>query len=211
MPLPSQTSFESTKLPPGLSLEGLGKTRTSFKSPDGPMVDPVAGGRFLCLDDPEAVNGFRMRLNPAAARKFDGLRAISARSGVPTLAADGARLICRSVTMPRGARLSFAWHFMVWGDMPWNDFAAFEAVPDTPSDYGVGRYVLCDLAELAVSGRRSSDWRIATWTLAEAFQGTLVWTVANGQEVTDPAITVCADEAFANPPALLLDDIRVRT
>lgn len=210
MALPNHTSFEAIKLPSGLTLEGLGKTRKSFKSPDGPMVDPVAGSRFLCLDDPESVNAFRMRLNPAAAKRFDGLRAISPRSGIPTLAADGARLICRNVSLAKNSRLSFAWHFMVWGDLPWNDFAAFEAVPDTPTDYGLSRYVLCDLAELAMSSRRSSDWRIATWTLAENFQGTLIWTVANGQEVTDPAITFCADEAFANPPALLIDDIRVR-
>lgn len=174
------------------------------------MIDPIAGSRFLCLDDPEAVNAFRMRINPNAAKQFDGLRALSPRSGVPTLAADGARLIARNVTLSKGARLSFAWHFMVWGDMPWNDFASFEAVPDAPAAYGVSRYVLCDLAELALGGRRASDWRIATWTLTNDFSGSLIWTVANGQEVTDASITMCADEAFANPPALLIDDIRVK-
>lgn len=210
MALPQSTSFESAKLPVGFVTEGLARTRQTIKSPDGPMVDPVAGSRFLCLDDPEAVNGFRMRLDPAAAKRFDGLRATSPRSGVPTLAADGARLLCRNVTLAKGTRLSFAWHFMVWGDMPWNDFAAFEAVPTAPAAFGISRYVLCDLAELALAGRRASDWRIATWTLAQEFFGTLIWTVANGQEVTDASITVCADEAFANPAALLIDDIRVK-
>jgi len=209
MAIPQNTSFESSKFPAGFVAEGMAKTRRSFKSPDGPMVDPVAGSRFLCLDDPEAVNGFRMRLDPNAAKRFDGLRATSPRSGVPTLAADGARLVYRNAKLLKGTRLSFAWHFMVWGDMPWNDFAAFEAIPDAPAAYGVSRYVLCDLAELALAGRRASDWRIATWTLNQDFAGTLIWTVANGQEVTDAAITVCADEAFANPPALLIDDIRV--
>lgn len=211
MALPSSTSFETSKLPAGFVTEGLAKTRTTIKSPDGPMVDAVAGSRFLCLDDPEAINAFRVRLNPAAAKKFDGLRATSPRSGVPTLAADGARLVYRNAKLKKGNKLSFAWHFMVWGDMPWNDFASFEAVPDAPADYGVSRYVLCDLAELAMAGRRASDWRIATWALSADFTGTLIWTVANGQEVTDASVTVCAEEAFTNPAALLLDDIRVRS
>lgn len=210
MALPRVTSFESVKLPAGFVTEGLARTRTTIKSPDGPMVDAVAGARFLCLDDPDAVNAFRMRTDPSAAKRFDGLRALSPRSGVPTLAADGARLLCRNVSLKSGNRVSFAWHFMVWGDMPWNDFASFEAVPNAPADYGVARHVLCDLAELALGGRRSSDWRIATWTLTADFSGTLIWTVANGQEVTDASITTCADEAFSNPPALLIDDIRVR-
>jgi len=210
MALSPHTSFESRKLPSGFVTEGLASTRASMKSPDGPMIDAIAGARFLCLDDPDAVNGFRMRIDPDSAKRFDGLRVVSPRSSVPTLAADGARLICPDVKMPKGSRLSFAWHFMVWGDMPWNDFATFEAVPDAPTDYGVSRYVLCDLAELAVGGRRSSEWRIATWQLSADFTGSLIWTVANGQEITDASVTECADEAFSNPAALLIDDIRFR-
>ncbi len=208
--LPSSMSFEQAKLPAGFVAEGIVKTRKTIKSPDGPMVDAVAGSRFACLDDPEAVDAFRFRTNPNAAKRFDGLRVVPSRSGVPTLAADGARLVYPKADLKRGTRLSFAWQFMVWGDLPWNDFATFEAVPDTPADYGLSRFVLSDLAELATAGRRSSDWRIATWTLSANFVGTLIWTVANGEEMTHVGMTMCSEEAFTNPPALLLDDIRVR-
>ena len=51
--------------------------------------------------------------------------------------------------------------------------------------------------------------RQTQWELLHDFSGTLAWTVANGQEVTDPAMIECEPEAYANPAALLLDDIRV--
>lgn len=52
MALSPYSSFETTKLPNGFVTEGLAETRTGIKSPDGPMVDAIAGERFLCPDDP---------------------------------------------------------------------------------------------------------------------------------------------------------------
>ncbi|MGB5777835.1 MAG: hypothetical protein WBH10_02025 [Allopontixanthobacter sediminis] len=173
------------------------------------MIAPVAGRRFVCLDDPEAIDSRRMRLDLNAAEDLTGLRVVSPRSGVPTLAADGASLICEEVSIAKGKRLVFAWHFMVWGDLPWNDFATFQAIPANPPSYGLSRHVLCDLAEMAMGGKRASGWLIATWTLTDDFAGTLLWTVANGQEVSDPTLLEPAEEAFANPPCLLIDDIRI--
>lgn len=209
MPLASgSNSFETAKLPKGFKTRGLVKTRTSIKSPDGHMVSPIAGNRFACIDDPEAVDARRMRLNPRAAENLVGV-VVRPQSGVPTIAADGASLICEGVQLKKGKRLVFAFNFMTWGDMPWNDFATFEALPTNPGSYGLQRHVLCDLADLAMAGRRASDWRLVTWTMADDFTGTLTWTVANGQEITDWTLLDPAAEAFSNPPALLIDDIRV--
>ena len=71
--------------------------------PDGEMVGPIAGGLFACLDDPEAVDARRMRLQPGRAKRFNGLRVRSQRSQVPTLGADGACLCypgVRLTTLP---------------------------------------------------------------------------------------------------------------
>ena len=50
--------------------------------------------------------------------------------------------------------------------------------------------------------------RIAAHTQEQVFEAADKL-AANGQEVTDPAMIECEPEAFANPGALLLDDIRV--
>ena len=209
MPLVSgSNSFENSKLPAGFKTRELVNTRKSIKSPDGQMVSAIAGSRFVCIDDPEAVDSRRMRTNPQAAENLAGV-VVRPRSGVPTIAADGASLICEGVQLKKGKRLVFAFNFMTWGDMPWNDFATFEAQPTNPGSYGVPRNVLCDLADLAMAGKRSTDWRLVTWNLSDDFTGTLIWTVANGQEITDWTLLDPAAEAFSNPPALLIDDIRV--
>lgn len=209
MPLSSSAiSFENSRLPSGFKSRGLVSTRTGLKSPDGQMVSAIAGRRFVCLDDPEAVDARRMRLEPHAAENLAGT-IVRPRSGVPTVGADGASLVCENVELKKGKRLVFAWNFMSWGDLPWNDFATFEAQTNNPGAYGVPRTVLSDLADLAMAGRRSTDWRLATWELTDDFNGTLIWTVANGQEITDWTLLDPAVEAFSNPPAMLIDDIRV--
>ena len=211
MPFPRKLSFETTRFPDGFIAEGLCKPRKRIKSPDGEMVGPIAGGLFACLDDPEAVDARRMRLQPGRAKRFNGLRVRSQRSQVPTLGADGACLSYPGVHLKKGERLVFGWHFMSWSELPWNDFAVFEAIADDSSGYGLAPHVLCDLAELVERShpRYASGWCVTQWELLHDFSGTLAWTVANGQEVTDPAMIDCEPEAFANPGALLLDDIRV--
>lgn len=210
MPLPSSAvSFERAALPAGFKAEGMVKARRSIKSPDGPMVDPISGQRFVCLDDPDDVDSRRMRNDPARALQLTNLRIVSPRSGLPTIGADGAKLICRDVQIKKGKRLVFAWHFMVWGDLPWNDFACFSAIPDQQDDYGLSLHVLMDLAELTNGGARATGWRLATWTTTADFSGTIEWIVANGQVINDPTLMEPAVEAFSNPPALLIDDIRV--
>lgn len=210
MPLLSNpVSFERAALPAGFKTEGMVNTRRSIKSPDGPMVEPISGQRFVCLDDPDDINAWRMRNDPAKALRLTNLRIVSPRSSLPTIGADGAKLICRDVQINKGQRLIFAWHFMVWGDLPWNDFACFEAIPSQQDGYGLSLRVLMDLAELANGGTRASDWRLSTWTATADFSGTIEWTVANGQVITDPTLLDPAVEAFSNPPALLIDDIRV--
>ena len=170
-------------------------------------MGPVTGGRFVCLDDPFDVDAFRYRLHPGAAKNMVGLT-VSPRSGVRTMAADGARLILEDATLKQGQRFQFAWNFMTWGDMPWNDFALFEAKPTAMGAYGIST-VLYDLAELAHANKRTTGWRIGTWIAASDFAGTLEWTVANGQAMTDPAILQPDPVAFTNPAALLIDAIRV--
>lgn len=183
------------------------QTMRSIKAPDGAKMEAVASRRFVCLDNPEAVDALRFRLNPDAALKLVGLQ-VTPQSGVRTMAADGAKLLCRNVEFSAGQRFQFAWNFMSWGDMPWNDFATFRAVPSAPQAYGRS-VVLADLAGLARANSRTTGWRFATWTVSAPFSGTLEWTVANGQTVTDPALDEPNELAFTNPPALLIDDIRV--
>lgn len=207
MPLPKSISFSQLVLPSGFQTEGVVKTLTRIKAPDGAMVGPVSGSRFVCLDDPFDVDAFRFRLRPGAAKNLVGLTVLP-RSGVRTMAADGAKLIFKDATLKQGQRFQFAWNFMTWGDMPWNDFALFEAKPDSAGVYGIS-IVLSDLEELAHTNKRTTGWRTAAWTAASDFTGALEWTVANGQEITNPAMTQPDSVAFTNPAALLIDAIRV--
>lgn len=207
MPFPKSISFTTIRLPDSFEIQGIVKTLTEIKGPDGAVVGPVGSSRFVCLDDPYDIDAFRFRLQPDTAQKFPTL-VVTPHSGIPTMAADGAKLIYKNAVLEKGKRFQFAWNFMTWGDRPWNDFALFEAKPKVVGGYGIS-IVLYDLAQLNHANQRTTGWRIALWTPAKDFDGTLEWTVANGQEIIDPAVTVPDPVAFTNPPALLIDAIRV--
>ncbi|MEL1264501.1 hypothetical protein [Pseudoxanthomonas putridarboris] len=205
-------TLQAPGLPSRFDYEGTVLRRSQIKAGRGEVATPVAWPQFVCIDDPDAVDDHAWRTPPAKDRayRFDGLRVKSPRSKLLTQAADGARLICRNVSLRKGDVLRFHWHFFSWGDdARWNDFAGFEMVPDDPDDYGQPLEVLCDLAELNNKGRKSSGWNEHGWEMLYPFKGSLIWIAANGQAVTNPNRFRLSSAAYTNPPALLLDDIRI--
>lgn len=204
--------LQAPGLPSRFDCEGNIDRRDRIKASLGEVYVCESWPKFVCLDDPDALapRG-RVRSDDARARayRFDGLRVRSPKSKVLTQAADGARLVCRNVELRKGQVLTYRWNFLAWGSMPWNDFAGFEMVPDDPADHGQPLEVLCDLAELANRGRKSSGWHEQSWELLHPFRGSLVWIAASGQAVTNPNHFRLSSSAYANPSALLLDDIRV--
>ena len=204
-------TLQAPGLPNRFDCEGTIVRRDRIKAAGGEVISPVASSKFICVDDPDAVDERRWRTEPAKsnAYRFDGLQVKSPRSNLLTQAADGARLVCRNVSLRTGQVLRFSWNFFTWGSLPWNDFAGFEMVPDHPGAAGQPLEVLCDLAELSNKGRTSSGWYDQAWEIRSPFQGSLVWIAASGQSVTNPARFRLASAAYTNPPALLLDDIRV--
>lgn len=204
-------TLQAPGLPSRFDFEGTVSRRSKIKAAGGEMVRPVAWNQFVCIDDPDAVDGDRVRTEPAKsnAHRFNGLRVRSPATHKLIQAADGARLLCRNVSLAKGQVLRYACNFLCWGETPYNDFAGFGMVADDPAGYGEPLDVICDMATLHGKGQTSQGWYEHTWRMPHPFRGTLVWIVANGEVVSDPSNFKLSRYAYTNPPALLLDGIRV--
>lgn len=213
MPLDSDLiTFDQSALPGGFFGFGLFKLAKKFRTKPGRnQIRPFTGTRFVVLDDPTKINvgGGRNAEAQAATVDLTGYSINSGVRGILTRGVDGSQLTCPNAVVPAGRILNFAWMFDTLEDeWNWNDFACFEARP-TNGTPGIPLTLLCDVERFQSQGYRKLEWKVFSFRFQQAFQGNLIWTVANGQSFDDPTNTVLNADARLHPSCLALDSVSI--
>jgi len=224
MPLPSNfITFDDKNFAvslKGFNVLGMSSLPRKFDFRDaGATIRPYTGSRFLVLDNPNAIlggpDGISGDRTEEAKRQAAPLRdhyINSTLTGDLTRGFDGAQLVCGNVQIAAGQTLSFMCRLGSYlKSIDLNDFATFSAV-NGRNEYVVTT-VLCDTEGLRNPVRFTNEllrnpmeWMPYSFHFPRAFNGTLVWTVANGQKVADRQEQV-GSVAGCWPAFLALDHI----